>query len=91
MLLLLLVRGWPCRCFLYLSCYTAEKDYSGGTMVINVPIKVSTKSFEITIMNTGIVDCNKTFNVTIKSVSNCGATIGNVNNSEVVIRDNNSE
>ena len=59
--------------------------------VIDVSDGVHERSFEIAILNTGNVECDETFNVTIKSVSGCGVTVGNTNNSEVKIRDNNSK
>ena len=72
----------------YIWIVTDGKDYSGGMMVIDVSDGMDERSFEIAIINTGNVECDETFNVTIKSVSGCGVTIGNTNNSEVKIRDN---
>ena len=56
-------------------------------MVVDVTAGVTIQSFTVTIDDNNIVDCNKTFIVTILSVAACGVTIGNNNRSEVRITD----
>ena len=56
-------------------------------MVVNVPAGVMTQQFIISITNNSVVEYIETFNVTISSVTICRVTIGNVNNVEVSIID----
>ena len=56
-------------------------------MVVNVTAGVMTQSFIVPIFNNNIVECNKTFIVTVFSMATCGVTIGNNNRSEVRIAD----
>ena len=56
-------------------------------MVVNVPAGVMTQQFIISITNNSVVEYIETFNVTISSVTTCRVTIGNVNNVEVSIID----
>ena len=56
-------------------------------MVVNVTAGVMTQSFTVPIVDNNIVECNKTFIVTILSVATCGVTIGNNNRSKVRIAD----
>ena len=55
--------------------------------MVNVTAGVMTQSFTVPIVDNNIVECNKTFIVTILSVTTCGVTIGNNNRSEVRIAD----
>ena len=73
---------------MFLSCYVAGEDYTGGIMIINIAANVSTQLFNIPIINSNTVECNETFNVIIKSVTGCGVAIGNNHSSEVIIKDN---
>ena len=45
------------------------------------------QTFTINIVDNGIVECTEIYRVTIVSVTTCGVTIGNNNNSEVMIID----
>ena len=56
-------------------------------MVVTVTAGVMTQSFTVPIVYNNIVECNKTFIVTMLSVATCGVTIGNNNRSEVRIAD----
>ena len=56
-------------------------------MVVNVPAGVMTQQFIIFITNNSVAEHVETFNVTILSVTTCRVTIGNVNNAEVSITD----
>ena len=60
-------------------------------MMVNVAAGVMTQSFIVPIVYNNIVECNKTFIVTILSVATCGVTIGNNNRSEVRIADDNGK
>ena len=59
-------------------------------IIVNVSAGVPTQSFEISTVNSGIVECSETFNVTMISVTGCGVIIGNNHTSEVKIQDNKS-
>ena len=67
--------------------YIAGEDYNGSTITIVVPAGVTIQPLTINIPDNKIVDCDKTFNVTMVSVTNCGITIGSNRISEVMIRD----
>ena len=67
--------------------YSAEEDYNGSTITLNVPAGVIMESLAIYIIENNTVECNETFNVTIVSVTTCGVTIGSNNSSEVMIID----
>ena len=67
--------------------YSAEEDYNGSTITLNVPAGVIMESLAIYIIENNTVECNETFNVTIVSVTTCGVTIGSNNCSEVMIID----
>ena len=56
-------------------------------MMVNVTAGVMTQSFTVPIVNNNIVECNKTFIVTILSVATCGVSIRNNNKSEVRVAD----
>ena len=58
---------------------------------ISVPAGVSSESFILDITDNDIVECKKSYSVTIESVSTCGVVIGSVNRSEVIIIDNDGE
>ena len=63
------------------------EDYSGDPLIVNVSAGLTMQPLAINIINNDIVECNEIFNVMIVSVTTCGVTIGNNNNSEVMIRD----
>ena len=63
------------------------EDHIQQMMVVNVTAGVMTQSFTAPIVDNNIVECNKTFIVTVLSVTTCGVTIGNNNRSEVRIAD----
>ena len=67
------------------------EDNSHQTTVVNVTAGVMTQSFTVAIVDNSIVECNKTFIVTILSVATCGVTIGNDNRNEVRIADDDSK
>ena len=69
-------------------CIIDGEDYSGNTMTVNVPARVTTPPpLTINIIDNNIAECHETFNVTIVSVTTCGVTIGSNNISEVMITD----
>ena len=67
--------------------YLVGDDYSGNHIMVNIPPGLIMQSFTISIIDNNIVECNEAFNVTVMSVTTCGVTIGNIMNSEVMIRD----
>ena len=68
-------------------CVDVE-DYVGGMHTIAIPVGIITESFIINITDNNIVECRESFNVTIVSVTGSGVTIGNIDNTEVIILDN---
>ena len=58
-------------------------------MINTIPIPPGTlmQTFIINIFNNNLLECNETFIITMVSVTTCGVTIGNNNNSVVMIRD----
>ena len=56
-------------------------------MGVNIAAGAMMQSFTVPISDNHIVECHKTFIVTILSVAACGVTIGNNNRSEVRIID----
>ena len=56
-------------------------------MGVNIAAGAMMQSFIVPISDNNIVECHKTFIVTILSVAACGVTIGNNNRSEVRITD----
>ena len=60
-------------------------------IIVNVSSGVSSQSFILTIYEDNIVECSETFNITIASISSCGATVGTNDNIEVIITDNDSK
>ena len=58
---------------------------------ITIPAGLMYKRFTINTVDDSIVECSESFNVTIVSVTDSGVTIGNVDNIEVVIVDNDSK
>ena len=60
-------------------------------MVINVSALTLAQPFQITPINNEELECNKTFNITIQSVTGCGVAIGSNNNIEVLIKDDDSK
>ena len=67
--------------------YIVGEDYNGSPITIVVPAGVTIQPLTINIIDNKIVDCDKTFNVTMVSVTTCGVTIGSNRISEVMIRD----
>ena len=55
---------------------------------IAIPVEVITESFIINITDNNIVECRESFNVAIVSVTGSGVTTGNIDNTEVIILDN---
>ena len=55
---------------------------------IAIPVEVITESFIINITDNNIVECHESFNVAIVSVTGTGVTTGNVENTQVIILDN---
>ena len=56
-------------------------------MQVTIPAEVIAEPFTINITDNNIAECAKSFNVTIVSVTGSGVTIGNIDNTEVVIID----
>ena len=73
-----------------LSCVDVE-DYDGGMMTVTITAVTMEESFTIDIADGGIVECSESFNVRIASVTGNGVIIGNINNAEVIIIDNDGE
>ena len=68
--------------------YVAAENYNGSHITVNVPAGVAMQPLTINIIDNNIVECDDIlFNVTMTSVTTCGATIGSDRNSEVMIRD----
>ena len=65
----------------------AGEDYNGSPITVDVPAGVTMQQLLINIIDNNIVECNETFTIAMISVTTCGVTIGNNNNSEVMIRD----
>ena len=62
-------------------------DYDGMINTITIPPATLMQTFIINIFDNNLMECNETFIITMVSVTTCGVTIGNNNNSEVMIRD----
>ena len=71
--------------------YIDVEDYFGGMRTITIPAEITGASFTINITDNSVVECPKSFTIRIVSVTGSGVTIGNVDNTEVVIMDNNGE
>ena len=69
------------------GCLLAGEGYSTDPVPLNILAGESTQSFLININDSDIVECNETFNITIVSVTTCGATIGSNRSTEVTIID----
>ena len=68
--------------------FTDFSDFNEGIMSINVSAGVMSQSFMIYVFDDNIVECTKSFNITIVSASICTVAIGINNNSEIIITDN---
>ena len=55
---------------------------------IPIPAGAMTGLLTINILDGSIVECSESFNVRIVSVVGSGVIVGNVNNAEVIIMDN---
>ena len=74
-----------------ITLYSADTDdYRGGKIVVNVSSGVLSQSFRLTIYEDNIVECSETFNITMTSISSW-VTVGDDDNSEVIITDNDSK
>ena len=71
--------------------YVGVEDYVGGMRTITVPAGMITQSFIVNITDDNIVECSESLNVTITSVTGSGVTIGNANNTKVIITDDDSK
>ena len=68
-------------------CIVGIGDYDGMINTVTIPPGTLIQTFIINIFDNNLVECNETFIITMVSVTTCGVTIGNNNNSEVMIRD----
>ena len=68
--------------------FTDFSDFNEGIMSINVSARVMSQFFMININDDNIVECIKSFSITIVSASICTVAVGINNNSEMIITDN---
>ena len=66
----------------------AGEDFKQQVISVIIPPGVSTQLLTVNITDDNIVEYDETFRLVLVSVSNCGVIIGNYNNSEVIITDN---
>lgn len=71
--------------------YLDTEDYDGGMRTVPIEAGLLEEMFMINIVDNSIVECSEAFNVRIVSVTGDGVIIGNDNNTEVVITDNDSK
>lgn len=65
-----------------------REDYSGNLLTINIPVGVTMQPLAINITDNDVVECIKSFIISISVTSySCGVTIGNNNRSVVTIKD----
>ena len=69
-------------------CITDIEDYDGGPRTVIIPAGETVRSFMITITDDSIAECSESFNLRIVAVRDGGVIIGSVNNTEVIIMDN---
>ena len=70
----------------------AGDDYNGSPITVDVPAGVTMQPLMISISDDNIVECIERFTVMMASVTTCGVTIGDTNNSSaVVITDDDSK
>ena len=60
-------------------------------MTVTIPAGAMEELFTIDIADGSVVECSESFNVRIISVTGSGVIIGSINNTEVIIMDNDGE
>ena len=75
-------------CMYIYIMYVALEDYVGGTGTITIQAGETVQPFTLNVTDDKIVECSESLNVVITSVTGSGVTIGNINNTEVIIVDN---